>query len=213
MHGYGQLYSDLLKAREIMGEDRPWELRRLGRKVRGLNVGEWRRRAPTVVYKGNRAKFLQNEGAKRENVLIEASRGDRFWGIGFSCSCHQISVFHLSTHFFAVSLNLLRSSNKQGCARRVHCISCVQCSLLPDRTLCSLLHVNPVRSRFRHLHVVHGLSNPLAKLSSMLTVALCGIACSFLSHALHQITLGGKSAGFTLRQKQFFNFSLFSATF
>ena len=31
---------------------------------------------------------------------------------------------HLSTHFFAVSLNLLRSSNEQSCARRVHCIMC-----------------------------------------------------------------------------------------
>ena len=39
-----------------------------------------------------------------------------------SSSCHQTSVFHLSMHFFAVSLNLLRSSNEQGCARRVHCI-------------------------------------------------------------------------------------------
>ena len=39
-----------------------------------------------------------------------------------SSSCHQTSGFHLSTHFFAVSLNLLRSSNEQGCARRVHCI-------------------------------------------------------------------------------------------
>ena len=98
--------------------------------------------------------------------------------------------------------------------------SCVWCSLLPDRThryrhlcLCSLLHVNPVGSRFRHLHVVHGLSNPLAKLSSMLTVALCGIACSLISHALHRITLGGKSAGFTLRKKQILDFSLLSAGF
>ena len=61
--------------------------------------------------------------------------------------------------------------------------SCVWCSLLPDRThksyllrstaslrLCSLLHVNTVRSRFSHLHIVHGLSNPLAKLLSILTV-------------------------------------------
>ena len=77
--------------------------------------------------------------------------------------------------------------------------------------LCSLLHVNHVRSRFRHLHVVHGLSNHLAKRSSRLVVALCGIACSLLSHALHRITLGGKSAGFTLRKKQFLNFSLPSA--
>ena len=41
-----------------------------------------------------------------------------------SSSCHQTSVFHLSTHFFAVSLNLLRSYNEQGCARMVHCIKC-----------------------------------------------------------------------------------------
>ena len=42
----------------------------------------------------------------------------------FSSSCHQTNVFHLSTHFFAVSLNLLRSFNEQGCAKRVHCIMC-----------------------------------------------------------------------------------------
>ena len=41
-----------------------------------------------------------------------------------SSSCHQTSVFHLSTHFFAVSLKFLRSSNEQRCARRVHCIMC-----------------------------------------------------------------------------------------
>ena len=80
MHEKALFASDLLKAREIMGEDRPWELRRLGREVRGLNEGGWRRRAPNVVYKGNRAKFLQNEGARRE--LFE-SRGKVFVeGIG-----------------------------------------------------------------------------------------------------------------------------------
>ena len=74
MHEKAIFLSELLKAWEIMGEDRLWELRRLWRYVRGLNV----------VYKGNRAKFLQNEGARREQgkVLVEAIRGDRFWGIG-----------------------------------------------------------------------------------------------------------------------------------
>ena len=51
MHEKAIFTSDLLKAREIMGEDRPWELSRLGREVRGLNEGKWRRRAPNVVYK------------------------------------------------------------------------------------------------------------------------------------------------------------------
>ena len=31
-----------------------------------------------------------------------------------SSSCHQTCVFHLSTHFFAISLKLLRSSNEQA---------------------------------------------------------------------------------------------------
>ena len=98
MHEKALFAGDLLKAREIMGEDRPWELRRLGREVRWLNEGDWRRRAPNVVYKGNRAKFLQNEGARRElfesrgKVLVEASRGDRFWGIGLGMGGREIQV-------------------------------------------------------------------------------------------------------------------------
>ena len=142
-----------------------------------------------------------------------------------SSSCHQTSVLHLSIHFFVVSLNLLMSFNEQGCASRVYCIMCAVFSVARPHSqvvspskyrhifLCSLLHVNPVRSRFRHLHIVHGLSNPLAKLSSMLTVAPYGIVCSLISHALHRITLGGESAGFTLRKKQFIDFSIVSAGF
>ena len=59
MHEKALFASDLLKAREIMGEDMPWELRRLGREVRVLNEGAWKRRAPNVVYKGNRDKFFK----------------------------------------------------------------------------------------------------------------------------------------------------------
>ena len=62
----------------------------------GINPKSWKRAAIILIYKPG----------------------------GSSSSCHQTSVFHLSTHFFAVSLNLLRSFNEQGCARRVHCIMC-----------------------------------------------------------------------------------------
>ena len=48
MHEKALFASNLLKAREIMGKDRPWEWRRLGREVRVLNEGEWRR-APNMV--------------------------------------------------------------------------------------------------------------------------------------------------------------------
>ena len=118
-----------------------------------------------------------------------------------SSSCHQTCVFHLSTHFFAISLKLLRSSNEQGCARMVYCITCgvfsvarplshvVSPSKSPHFCLCSLLHVNLIRSRIRHPHVVHGLSYPLARLSLRLTVTLCVVVCNLLSHSLHRMAI------------------------
>ena len=111
----------------------------------------------------------------------------------------------------------------QGRARRVHCIMCAVFSVArphshvtspskyPHFCLCSLLHANPVRSRFRHLYVVHGLSYPLARLSHRLAVTLCGVVCNLRSHSLHRMILGDNSAGFTLRKKQFLDFSLLSA--
>ena len=105
--------------------------------------------------------------------------------------------------------NLLRSSNEQGRASRVHCIMSAVCSvarphshvLSPSKyrhfCLCSLLHVNHVRVRFRPLHVVHGLPYPFARLSLRLTVTLCGVVCNLLSHSLHHMTIEENSAGFT----------------
>ena len=77
----------------------PWELRRLWREVRGLNEGECRRRAPNVVYTGNKAKVLQNEGTRRElfesrgKVLVEASIRDQFWGIGLGMGGGRDKMF------------------------------------------------------------------------------------------------------------------------
>ena len=99
-------------------------------------------------------------------------------------------------------MKLLRSSNEQGRARRVHCIMCalfsiarphshvVSPSKYPHFRLCSLLHVNPVCSRFRYLHVVHGPSYSLAILSLKLTVTLSGVVCNLLCHSLQRQTLG-----------------------
>ena len=118
---------------------------------------------------------------------------------------------------------MIRSSNEQGSARRVHCIMCAvfsdarphshgaSPSKYPYFCLCSLPHVNHVRMRFRHLHVIHGMSYPLARLSPRLRVTLCGIVYNLLSHSLHRMILGENSAGFTLRKKQLRDFSLLSA--
>ena len=105
---------------------------------------------------------------------------------------------------------------KKGTLHHVCGIFCCQTALTRGVSFevlhfCSLLHVNPVRSWFRHLHVVHGLSYPLARLSHRLTVTLCGVVCNLLSHSLHRMNLGDNSAGFTLRMKQLWDFSLLSA--
>ena len=71
-------------------------------------------------------------------------------------------------------------------ARRVNCISCA---------VVSWQHVNHVRSRFTDLHVDHGLSYPLVRLSLRLTVTLCSVACNPLSYSLHRMN----PAGFTQR--------------
>ena len=118
-------------------------------------------------------------------------------------------------HLFAISLKLLRSSNEQGRAKKGalhHVRGIFYCQteltrcvtfIVPPFCLCSLLHVNPVRRRFRHLLVVHKPSYYLARISLRLTVTLCGVVCNLLSHSLLRMTLEDNSAGFTLHKKQF----------
>ena len=43
------------------------------------------------------------------------------------------------------------------------------------------------------------------------SVSLCGVVCNLLSHSLHCMILGENSVSFTLRKKQFLDFSLLSA--
>ena len=83
-------------------------------------------------------------------------------------------------------------------------------SKYPHFCLCSLLHVNPVRSRFRHLHIVHGLPYPLISISLRVIITLCGVVCNILNYSLHRMILGDNSAGFTLRKKQFQDYILLS---
>ena len=98
--------------------------------------------APPAMLQGRTAGFPKKLGGRRGgvggyNLQCFPGQSPRLWHTNHeqavsvwciwnssSSSCHQTSVFHLSTHFFAVSLNFLRSSNEQGCVRRVHCIMC-----------------------------------------------------------------------------------------
>ena len=60
-----------------------------------------------------------------------------------------------------------------------------------------------LRCLLRHLHVVHGLSCPLARLSSRLTEVRWGVLFVLLSNSLHLMTLGGMFADFTECRKPF----------
>ena len=66
---------------------------------------------------------------------------------------------------------------------------------------CSLLHATPVRNLLRHLHAAQGLVCPFAKLSSRLTVQLCGDKFCRCCHSLQRMTYAGKSAGRTELRK------------
>ena len=63
----------------------------------------------------------------------------------------------------------------------------------------------------RHLNFIHGLSCPLARLSSRLTEVRWGALFVLLSHSLHLRTLGWKLAGFTECKKPFLDFKRLSS--
>ncbi len=73
---------------KIMQTSHPRMQKSLGRKVKNFDPEIWDSRAKKVVFKGNLAKFLQNQEllekllATRGTVLVEASPFDRIWGIG-----------------------------------------------------------------------------------------------------------------------------------
>lgn len=67
--------------------DYPREQKRLGREVKNFNVDDWSKIAQEVVYKGNYAKFSQNEefwkflDGTGDKILAEANPKDPVWGI------------------------------------------------------------------------------------------------------------------------------------
>ena len=64
--------------------------RGIGRKIKGFNQDVWDKHKYDIVYKGNYAKFSQNEALRsflehtEDKVLVEASPFDEIWGIKMS---------------------------------------------------------------------------------------------------------------------------------
>lgn len=76
--------------RTILGESDPRRMRALGRKVRGFDQALWDAEKYQIVLEGNLLRFRGNPECRAKLLatgrreLVEASRYDRVWGIGFS---------------------------------------------------------------------------------------------------------------------------------
>ena len=88
MHQKALFFDDKEVAAKIMVTNRPDEQKSLGRQVKNFNADRWAKVCLSIVYKGNYAKFTQNEELKKEllatgnKIIVEASPYDQIWGIG-----------------------------------------------------------------------------------------------------------------------------------
>jgi len=75
---------------KIMATDSPKIQKAVGRTVKNFDLEKWKDVCEEIVYKGNYAKFTQNDYLKsvilgtKDRTLVEASPYDKIWGIGLS---------------------------------------------------------------------------------------------------------------------------------
>jgi ribA/ribD-fused uncharacterized protein len=90
MFAKAKLFNDDERAAAILRAEDPAEQKRLGQQIKAFDQERWDRWKITIVYRGNRAKFQQNEGASRQlrstapAMLVEANPRDWIWGVGWS---------------------------------------------------------------------------------------------------------------------------------
>lgn len=84
-----RLFGDAECLAKILASDSPRGMKEHGRRVRGFDVDKWNGAAREIVYRGNLAKFSQNDSL-REHLMAtgdkpigESSPEDLVWGIGF----------------------------------------------------------------------------------------------------------------------------------
>ncbi len=88
MFSKAKLFANESIAEKILELKEPREQKALGREVKNFDEAVWNKEAKSIVYKGNFAKFTQNENLKilllktAGTTLVEASPSDIIWGIG-----------------------------------------------------------------------------------------------------------------------------------
>ena len=90
MYHKAKLFGDTEIAEKILKETSPTKIKGLGRKVKGFSEDIWQQNREIIVKKGSMLKFSQNKHLKQvlletgNTTLVEASPGDRIWGIGMA---------------------------------------------------------------------------------------------------------------------------------
>jgi len=92
MHQKALHFEDFEIAEEVMKTQNPSDQKKLGRKIRNFDKNSWDKVNLQIVYKGNYAKYTQNENLKQllintgDRLFVEASPEDVIWGIGLHWS-------------------------------------------------------------------------------------------------------------------------------
>ncbi|TWP28953.1 NADAR family protein [Apibacter muscae] len=88
MYSKALLFQDMDNAQNILSVKSSKIQKRIGQSIVNFNSDIWDENKKNIVYKGNYAKFSQNEHLKKlllstkDKILAEASPYDKIWGIG-----------------------------------------------------------------------------------------------------------------------------------
>jgi ribA/ribD-fused uncharacterized protein len=90
MYKKAKYFGDEEVVEQVMLSQEPKEQKKLGRIVKNYDDNEWLKVCDDIVYKGNLAKFSQNEDLKLKllatgnKIIAEASHYDARWGTGLN---------------------------------------------------------------------------------------------------------------------------------
>lgn len=137
-----RVFNDVVRLAQILHARSPREQKALGRKVADFDESVWNGICRDVVYRGNLARFTQNEDvaarvlATTDKTIVEASPKDPIWGIGLAATDPdaQDPSRWRGTNWLGIALMQVRESIRKSrrAAAKTGSVPC-KCSLADDR--------------------------------------------------------------------------------